>query len=155
MRVQAAALALAVCLGAANGLTPKEDQAVGDILEIFKRGTSVYPLVDLMHNLAVSMGFQYSAQRINRFGPEPKDAYATVYDMLISVDTNGKHTVDQHVKLRQLIDIIGTKILNLNSKEISFRTLIIQEEEDDSASDSSTARASASAVTRRAARSHA
>ncbi|KAJ1724799.1 hypothetical protein LPJ61_005702 [Coemansia biformis] len=131
MRIQAAALAVAACFAATNGLTPKEDQAVTDILVIFKRGTSVYPLEDLMHNLALSMGFSHSAQRINRFGSGSKDAYATVYDMLISVDTNGQHTVDQHAKLRELINVIGTKILNLNAKEINFRTLVVQEEEEE------------------------
>ncbi|KAJ1809485.1 hypothetical protein LPJ56_005979, partial [Coemansia sp. RSA 2599] len=37
----------------------------------------------------------------------------------------------QREKLKQLIDVIGTKILKLNEKEVSFRTLIVQEEEDD------------------------
>ncbi|KAJ2713201.1 hypothetical protein H4R19_002371 [Coemansia spiralis] len=153
MKISASVLALAVCLGAASGLTPIEDQAVTEILAIFKRGSSVYPLEDLMHNLALSMGFQHSAQRINRFGAEPKDAYATVYDMLISVDTNGKHTVEQHVKLRQLIDIIGTKILNLNAKEINFRTLVIQEEEGDAAGESDAPHKSTSATASRSASS--
>ncbi|KAJ2850488.1 hypothetical protein IWW36_001868 [Coemansia brasiliensis] len=127
--------AIAACIAAASGLTQKEDETVTDILTILKRGTSIYPLEDLMHTLSVSLGFRHSARRLNRYVPLSKSAYSTVYDMLISVDTNGKHTTEQHAKLRQLIDIIGDKILNINAKDVNFRTLIVQEEVDDQVTD--------------------
>ncbi|KAJ2789508.1 hypothetical protein H4R20_007168 [Coemansia guatemalensis] len=131
MKFAKVAAILAACLVCTYGLTEKEDQTVTDILAILKRGTSVYPLEDLMHTLAKSMGFKLSAKKLNRFVPASKSAYATVYDMLISVDTNGKHSAEQHQKLRQLIDIIGNKVLDLNAKDVSFKTLVVQEEEDD------------------------
>ncbi|KAJ2361434.1 hypothetical protein H4S02_011671 [Coemansia sp. RSA 2611] len=145
MRAFKAWAVLAISLAAVHGLTEKEDQTVTDILAILKRGTSVYPLEDLMHTLSVSMGFTHSARRLNRFVPGSKDAYATVYDMLLSVDTNGKHTAEQHAKLRQLIDIIGTRVLKLNAKDVNFRTLVVQEEEDDQGGERQSASKSAAA----------
>ncbi|KAJ1814706.1 hypothetical protein IWW57_005962 [Coemansia sp. S610] len=112
-----------------NGLNEKQEQTVTDLIAILKRGTSIYPLEDLLHQLAVVMEFKKSAARLSRFIPGSKAAYATVYDMLIYVDTNGKHTTEQHEKLRELTDIIGAKVLQLNSKEPSFKTVVLQEEE--------------------------
>ncbi|KAJ2480161.1 hypothetical protein IWW56_002645 [Coemansia sp. RSA 2131] len=131
MRIFKSIVGLFVCLTTAYGLTETEDKTVTDILAILKRGSSIYPLEDLMHTLSVGMGFTHSARRLNRFVPGSKSAYATVYDMLISVDTNGKHTDEQHMKLRQLIDVIGNSVLKLNAKDVSFRTLVVQEEEVD------------------------
>ncbi|KAJ2893920.1 hypothetical protein IWW38_002736 [Coemansia aciculifera] len=112
-----------------SGLSEKQEQTVTDVLAVLKRGTSIYPLEDLLHQLAQVMEFKKSAARLSRFVPGSKAAYSTVYDMLIYVDTNGKHTTEQHQKLRQLTDIIGAKILNLNSKEASFKTVVLEEEE--------------------------
>ncbi|KAJ2449773.1 hypothetical protein GGF42_004670 [Coemansia sp. RSA 2424] len=112
-----------------SGLSEKQEQTVTDLIAILKRGTSIYPLEDLLHQLAQVMEFKKSAARLSRFAPGSKAAYATVYDMLIYVDTNGKHTTEQHEKLRQLTDIIGAKVLNLNSKEASFKTVVLEEEE--------------------------
>ncbi|KAJ2822281.1 hypothetical protein GGI24_003990, partial [Coemansia furcata] len=106
-----------------SGLNDKQEQTITDLIAILKRGTSIYPLEDLLHQLAVVMDFKKSAARLSRFVPGSKTAYATVYDMLIYVDTNGKHTTEQHEKLRELTDIIGAKVLQLNSKVPSFKTV--------------------------------
>ncbi|KAJ2462821.1 hypothetical protein EV174_007052, partial [Coemansia sp. RSA 2320] len=121
---------------AVAGLSAKEDQTVADLLAILKRGTSIYPLEDLFHQLAEVMGFKKSAARLSRFVPGSKAAYETVYDMLIYVDTNGKHTQEQHEKLRQLTDIIASRVLHMNSKDVSFKTVVLQEEEVDDDGDS-------------------
>ncbi|KAJ1641979.1 hypothetical protein LPJ64_006125 [Coemansia asiatica] len=131
MKILKTTLFLAGIVAVAFGLTEKEEQVVTDVLTILKRGTSIYPLEDIMHQLSSAMGFNKSARILNRFVPGGTTAYATVYDMLIYVDANGKHSLEQREKLKQLIDVIGTKILKLNEKEVSFRTLIVQEEEDD------------------------
>ncbi|KAJ2507042.1 hypothetical protein H4217_008894, partial [Coemansia sp. RSA 1939] len=114
-----------------SGLSTKEEQTVTDILTIMQRGTSVYPLEDLMHNLAQSLGFTHTARRLSRFVPGSIEGYKTLHDMLIYLDINGKHTPEQHAKLRQLTNIIGSKVLKLNEKEVNFRTLVVQEEEED------------------------
>ncbi|KAJ2226307.1 hypothetical protein IWW45_007515 [Coemansia sp. RSA 485] len=136
MNILKIALFIASIVVVAHGLTDKEEQVVTDVLAILKRGTSIYPLEDIMHQLASTMGFNKSARTLNRFVPGGTAAYSTVYDMLVYVDTNGKHSPEQREKLKQLIDVIGTKILKLNEKEVSFRTLIVQEEEEDNDSNS-------------------
>ncbi|KAJ2740957.1 hypothetical protein GGI20_005512 [Coemansia sp. BCRC 34301] len=122
-------ISLVAGAAAVSGLSEKQEQTVTDLIAILKRGTSIYPLEDLLHQLAQVMDFKKSAARLNRFTPGSKAAYATVYDMLIYVDTNGKHTTEQHEKLRQLTDIIGAKVLSLNSKEATFKTVVLEEEE--------------------------
>ncbi|KAI9506605.1 hypothetical protein GGI25_006389 [Coemansia spiralis] len=120
---------LLACTATVCGLSAKEEQTVTDILGILQRGTSVYPLEDLLHNLAQTLGFTHTAKRLSRFVPGSKEAYQTLYDMLLYLDTNGKHTPEQHEKLRQTISIIGSKVLKLDSKEVSFHTLVVQEED--------------------------
>ncbi|KAJ2251879.1 hypothetical protein GGI13_003599 [Coemansia sp. RSA 455] len=128
-----------------RGLNEKQEQTVTDLIAILKRGTSIYPLEDLLHQLASVMDFKKSAARLNRFSPGSKTAYATIYDMLIYVDTNGKHTTEQHEKLRKLTDIIGAKVLQLNSKKASFKTVVLEDEEvNDSEDDDATSTTKAS-----------
>ncbi|KAJ2263143.1 hypothetical protein GGI01_000985 [Coemansia sp. RSA 376] len=128
-----------------RGLNEKQEQTVTDLIAILKRGTSIYPLEDLLHQLASVMDFKKSAARLNRFSPGSKTAYATIYDMLIYVDTNGKHTTEQHEKLRELTDIIGAKVLQLNSKKASFKTVVLEDEEvNDSEDDDATSTTKAS-----------
>ncbi|KAJ2255771.1 hypothetical protein GGI13_001456 [Coemansia sp. RSA 455] len=128
-----------------RGLNEKQEQTVTDLIAILKRGTSIYPLEDLLHQLASVMDFKKSAARLNRFSPGSKTAYATIYDMLIYVDTNGKHTTEQHEKLRELTDIIGAKVLQLNSKKASFKTVVLEDEEvNDSEEDDATSTTKAS-----------
>ncbi|KAJ1666478.1 hypothetical protein IW140_004191 [Coemansia sp. RSA 1813] len=114
-----------------SGLSTKEEQAVTDILTIMQRGTSIYPLDDLLHNLAQALGFTHTARRLSRFVPGSKEAHRTLYDMLIYLDINGKHTPEQHEKLRQLTNIIGSKVLKISERDVSFHTLVVQEEEED------------------------
>ncbi|KAJ2061409.1 hypothetical protein GGI17_003090 [Coemansia sp. S146] len=127
-----------------SGLNEKQEQTVTDLIAILKRGTSIYPLEDLLHQLAAVMDFKKSAARLNRFAPGSKTAYATVYDMLIYVDTNGKHTTEQHEKLRELTDIIGAKVLQLNSKKASFKTVVLEGEEVNDSDDDTTSTTKAS-----------
>ncbi|KAJ2026529.1 hypothetical protein IW146_007366 [Coemansia sp. RSA 922] len=128
-----------------GGLNEKQEQTVTDLIAILKRGTSIYPLEDLLHQLALVMDFKKSAARLNRFSPGSKTAYATIHDMLIYVDTNGKHTTEQHEKLRELTDIIGAKVLQLNSKKASFKTVVLEDEEvNDSEDDDATSTTKAS-----------
>lgn len=110
-----------------DGLTENEEKVVNDVLTILKRGTSVYPLEDLMHQLARTLGFKNSANSSNQF----QTNYETIYDMLLFVDTNGKHTADQHAKLRQIIDIVDAKMINTQStKRANLRTLVVEKNED-------------------------
>ncbi|KAJ1898872.1 hypothetical protein LPJ66_002481 [Kickxella alabastrina] len=140
MHISKLVLLLACAASTVYGLTEKEDQAVTDVLAILKRGTSIYPLEDLMHQLSIAMGFRRSAGKLNRFVPNETSAYETVYDMLLYVDTNGKHSPEQHQKLRQLIGIIGDKVLKLNSKDPSFRTVVFQEDQEDDNEEAKSAR---------------
>ncbi|KAJ1798539.1 hypothetical protein LPJ59_002432 [Coemansia sp. RSA 2399] len=116
---------------AVSGLSTKEEQTVTDVLTVLQRGTSIYPLEDLLHNLAQNLGFTHTARRLSRFVPGSKEAHKTLYDMLIYLDVNGKHTPEQHEKLHQLTKIIGSKVLQLSEKDVSFHTLVVQEEEED------------------------
>ncbi|KAJ2372786.1 hypothetical protein IW150_003943 [Coemansia sp. RSA 2607] len=134
MKIFKTAAVLASAAALACALTEKEEKTVTDVLAVLKRGTSIYPLEDLMHQLANSLGFTKSAAKLNRFVPNGTAAYATVYDMLIYVDANGKHSPEQHEKLRQLTEIIGSKVLKLNEKQYSLHTLVVQEEEEDASS---------------------
>ncbi|KAJ2553128.1 hypothetical protein EV175_003050 [Coemansia sp. RSA 1933] len=129
----AKAVAMLLLTGAAvvSGLSTKEEQTMTDILTVLQRGTSIYPLEDLLHKLAQGLGFTHTARRLSRFAPTSKEAHKTLYDMLIYLDVNGKHTPEQHEKLHQLTRIIGSKVLKLSDKDVSFHTLVVQEEEED------------------------
>ncbi|KAI7832944.1 hypothetical protein BX661DRAFT_196827 [Kickxella alabastrina] len=130
MHISKLVLLLACAVSTVYGLTEKEDRTVTDVLAILKRGTSIYPLEDLMYQLSIAMGFHRSAGKLSRLVPNGTSAYETVYDMLLYVDINVKHSPEQQQKLRQLIGIIGDKVLKLNSKDASFRTVVLQEEDD-------------------------
>ncbi|KAJ1941246.1 hypothetical protein EC988_006812, partial [Linderina pennispora] len=97
-------------------LTSVEDKMITDLLKILERGTSQYPLEELFHGLSETMGFRHSAGRLNRWSQGTRAGYETVYDMLQFVDANGKHTDEQHQRIRQLVDIIGVKILKNRPK---------------------------------------
>ncbi|KAI8317956.1 hypothetical protein GQ54DRAFT_314951 [Martensiomyces pterosporus] len=135
MKVRAFVMLL-VGVAVVSGLTEKEDQVVTDLLKVLKRGTSMYPLEEMFHQFAEVMGFSHTAARLNRWSPAPKAAYATIYDMLMYVDTNGKHTPEQRKKLQELIDIVGTKVLKQGSRLIDAKTVVLQEVEEDEDSQS-------------------
>ncbi|KAJ1931657.1 hypothetical protein FBU59_006639 [Linderina macrospora] len=104
---------------------------ITDLLKVLERGTSQYPLEELFHQLSETMGFRHSTDKLNRWSQGTRSAYETVYDMLQFVDANGKHTEEQHQRIRQLVDIIGAKILKNGPKFVDTKTVVLQEMEDE------------------------
>ncbi|KAJ1953688.1 hypothetical protein EC988_002848 [Linderina pennispora] len=94
-------------------LTAAESTAVDQFLEdtknVGKKGGKTN--IELVHDLAVSLGMRSSASKLYKDSPDAKAAYDAIYDTLLFLSTSSFSMQEQKIKLNKIAKYFESNLL--------------------------------------------